>query len=97
MHKLSYMYLVHSFLCTSCINDNLDKLISVSANWQFNRGVSVMGRTKGSGGGSKGAHSEGPSPAPSDVSTTSTIASAEARIKENLKELFTLIHQVQVL
>jgi hypothetical protein len=39
---------------------------------------------------------EGQSPASSEVSTSSSVASAELRIKDNLKELFNLIHQVQV-
>lgn len=57
-----------------------------------------MGRTKGSGGaGSKHMPPEGQSPASSEVSTSSSVASAEVRIKENLKELFSLIHQVQVI
>lgn len=56
-----------------------------------------MGRTKGSsGGGSKSMPPEGQSPASSEVSTSSSVASAELRIKDNLKELFSLIHQVQV-
>lgn len=55
-----------------------------------------MGRTKGaSGGGSKTMPPEGQSPASSEVSTSSSVASAELRIKETLKELFSLIHQVQ--
>ncbi|KAL4223244.1 SAGA HAT/Core module component [Mactra antiquata] len=55
-----------------------------------------MGRTKGSaGGGSKSMPPEGQSPASSEVSTSSSVASAEIRIKDNLKELFSLIHQVQ--
>ncbi|XP_052798971.1 SAGA-associated factor 29-like [Mya arenaria] len=54
-----------------------------------------MGRTKGSGAStSKHMPPEGQSPASSEVSTSST-TSAESRIKESLKELFSLIHQVQ--
>lgn len=55
-----------------------------------------MGRTKGSGGAaSKSMPPESQSPASSEVSTSSSVTSAEVRIKDNLKELFSLIHQVQ--
>lgn len=55
-----------------------------------------MGRTKGSSAASKNMPPEGQSPAPSEASSsTGSTVSAEARIKDNLKELFNLIQQVQ--
>ncbi|KAL3858196.1 hypothetical protein ACJMK2_012800 [Sinanodonta woodiana] len=61
-----------------------------------------MGRTKlssgsgGSGSGKSAAGLDTHSPAPTDANTTSsTTAVAEAKIKDLLKELYTLIHQVQ--
>ncbi|KAK3576130.1 hypothetical protein CHS0354_043098 [Potamilus streckersoni] len=61
-----------------------------------------MGRTKlssgsgGSGSGKSAASLDTHSPAPTDGNTTSsTTAVAEAKIKDLLKELYTLIHQVQ--
>ena len=57
-----------------------------------------MGRTKTSGGGiaNKYVNPGSQSPASSEVSNSSSATSAESRIKEVLKELYYLIHQVQV-
>ena len=57
-----------------------------------------MGRTKTSGGGAgtKYVNPGSQSPASSEVSNSSSATSAESRIKEVLKELYYLIHQVQV-
>ena len=61
-----------------------------------------MGRTKtvgGSGGpgGSKHMNPGSQSPAPSEASNSSSAATmAESRIKDILKEVYFLIHQVQV-
>lgn len=58
-----------------------------------------MGRTKTSGGGAGGVNKYmnpgSQSPASSEVSNSSSATSAESKIKEVLKELFYLIHQVQ--
>lgn len=55
-----------------------------------------MGRTKGSGGSNVSANNSSHSPA-SESSSSSNTAVAENRIKELLKDLYQLIHQVQVL
>lgn len=58
-----------------------------------------MGRTKTSGGGAGGVNKYmnpgSQSPASSEVSNSSSATSAESKIKEVLKELYYLIHQVQ--
>ncbi|OWF42254.1 SAGA-associated factor 29-like isoform X2 [Mizuhopecten yessoensis] len=53
-----------------------------------------MGRTKSGGGGSNVGASSSHSPS-SDTNSTSSTAAAEVRIKDLLKELYHLIHQVQ--
>ncbi|KAJ8312790.1 hypothetical protein KUTeg_010163 [Tegillarca granosa] len=53
-----------------------------------------MGRTKGSGGGNVSANNSSHSPV-SEPPSSSNAAAAENRIKELLKDLYQLIHQVQ--